>query len=148
MKMAVSAEEVTTLRAYLAGNVAEYRRLHEQLDPVAARRGYAALIAAAFFEAVDRRFARPGTTARDIVEYVADVRGRSARVGEALDPRAAERLIRHALGDGSIADLDDETVIGVQILILSALISDEQLDDAGLDQFMAEVRKLADQWTS
>lgn len=56
--------------------------------------------------------------------------------------------MRHALGDGSIAGLDDETVIGTQILILSALVSDEQFDDAGLDQFMAEVRKLADQWAS
>ena len=146
--MAVSAEEVATLRAYLAGNVAEYRRLHQQLDPVAARRGYAALLAAAFFEAVDRRFARPDTTAGDIVEYVADVRSRSARVGDALDPRSAERVIRHALGNGAIADLDNETVIGVQILILSALIADEQLDDDGLEQFLAEARKLADQWTS
>ena len=146
--MAVSAEEVATLRAYLAGNVAEYRRLHEQLDPVAARRGYAALIAAAFFEAVDRRFAQPGTTAADIAGYVANVRGRSARVGDALDPRAAERVIRHALGNGEISDLDDETVIGAQILILSALVADQQFDDAGLDQFMAQARKMAEQWTA
>lgn len=146
--MAVSAEEVATLRTYLSGNMDEYRRMQEQLDPVAARSGYSALIAAAFFEAVDRQFAKPGTTAADIIKYVGHVRARSARVSEALDPRAAERVIRHALGDGSIRDLDDDTVIGAQIVILSALIADEQLDDAGLDQFMADARKLADQWAS
>lgn len=57
-------------------------------------------------------------------------------------------MIRHALGEGSIRDLDDDIVIGVQIVILSALIADERLDDSGLDQFMAEARKLADQWAS
>jgi hypothetical protein len=44
--------------------------------------------------------------------------------------------------------LNDETVIGTQIVMLSALIADEQLDDAGLDAFMAAARKLADQWTA
>ncbi len=146
--MAVSADEVATLRAYLSGNMDEYRRMQQQLDPVAARSGYSALIAAAFFEAVDRRFARLGTTTADIIKYVGDVRARSARVSDALDPRAAERVIRHALGDGSIRDLDHDIVIGVQIVILSALIADERLDDSGLDQFMAEARKLADQWAS
>jgi hypothetical protein len=146
--MAVTAEEVATLRTYLSGDMDEYRRMQQQLDPVAARSGYSALIAAAFFEAVDRRFAKPGTTTADIIKYVADVRARSARASDALDPRAAERVIRHALGDGSIRDLDDDTVIGAQIVILSALIADEQLDASGLDQFMAEARKLADQWAS
>jgi len=146
--MAVSAEEVATLRTYLSGNMDEYRRMQAQLDPATARSGYSALIAAAFFEAVDRRFTEPGITTDDIIKYVADVRARSATVSDALDPQAAERVIHHALGDGSIRDLDDETVIGAQIVILSALIADEQLDDAGLDQFMAEARKLADQWTS
>jgi len=146
--MAVSADEVATLRTYLSGNMDKYRRMQQQLDPVAARSGYSALIAAAFFEAVDRRFAKPGTTTGDIIRYVGDVRARSARVSDALDPQAAERVIRHALGEGSIRDLDDDTVIGAQIVILSALIADEQLDDAGLDQFMAEARKLANQWTS
>jgi hypothetical protein len=146
--MAASADEVATLRTYLAGDYDEYQRMHGRLDPVAARTGYTALIAAAFFEAVDRRFAKPGTTAADIIQYVGDVRARSARIGDALDPRAAERVVRHALGDGSIADLNDETVIGTQIVMLSALIADEQLDDAGLDAFMAAARKLADQWTA
>jgi hypothetical protein len=146
--MAVSADEVATLRAYLSGNMDEYRRMQEQLDPVAARSGYSALIAAAFFEAVDRRFTKPGTTTADIIKYVADVRTRSAKVSEALDPQAAERVIRHALGGGAIRDLDDETVIGAQIVILSALIADEQFDDASLDQFMSEARKLADQWAT
>jgi hypothetical protein len=33
------------------------------------------------------------------------------------------------------------------MLLLVALISDEQLDDAGLDEFMAEALGVADEWT-
>jgi hypothetical protein len=30
--------------------------------------------------------------------------------------------------------------------LLTALIADQHLDDAGLDAFLAQARKLADQW--
>jgi hypothetical protein len=106
-----------------------------------------ALVAAGFFEAVDRRFAANGTTA-DVIDFVADLRARSEQLSEAVDPTVAERLIRHSLGNGSIADLDDGTVAGTQFLLLAGLVADEHYDEAGLDAFMAEVRKLADRWTS
>jgi hypothetical protein len=32
------------------------------------------------------------------------------------------------------------------MLLLAALVADEDFDDAGLDAFLGEVRKLADQW--
>jgi hypothetical protein len=35
-----------------------------------------------------------------------------------------------------------------QIVLLAALIADEQLDDAGLDTFLGSARKLADQLMS
>jgi hypothetical protein len=84
----------------------------------------------------------------EIVEFVGQVRTRSDRIADELDPRAAERLILHALGEGSIEGLDEETVAGTQMLVLAALIADEHLDDAGLDEFMAEVRAVAEEWTS
>lgn len=31
-------------------------------------------------------------------------------------------------------------------ILLAGLIADEQLDDAGLDAFLSEARKLADKW--
>lgn len=137
---------MATLRAHLAGDFEEYERRWEQLDKEAARTEYTALAAAGFFEAVDRRFAKDGTVG-NVIDFVGDVRSRSERLGDEIDPSIAERLIRHALGDGSIADIDDETLGSTQMLLLAALIFDEQLDDAGLDEFMAEVRAVADEWT-
>jgi hypothetical protein len=144
--MAIGDDQVATLRAHLAGEFEEYERRWEQLDKEAARTEYTALVAAAFFEAVDRRFAKDGTVA-DVIDFVGDVRSRSEELSDAIDPRIAERLIRHALGDGSIGDIGDETMGSTQMLLLVALIADEQLDDAGLDEFMTEVRAVADEWT-
>jgi hypothetical protein len=106
-----------------------------------------ALIEAACFEAIDRRFAKTGTPA-SVVEFVGDVRSRSESAGEQLDPLVAEQLIRAVLGEGSIDDLDDKTRFGTETILLAALIADERLDDAGLDDFLAHARKLADRWTS
>lgn len=93
--MPVTDDQVAALRAYLADDL-QHRQLYARLDRQAARVGYTALLAAAFFEAVNREFADEGTSA-DVIEFVADVRGRSEALAEAIDPRAAERLIRAAL---------------------------------------------------
>ncbi|HZB32801.1 MAG TPA: hypothetical protein VE465_21765 [Streptosporangiaceae bacterium] len=142
--MPVTADQVATLRAYLKGDFGEYERLVDQLDSGAARTGYSVLLAAAFFKAVDRRFAENGTDA-DVVEFVGHVRARSERLGDKIDPRIAERLIRAVYTDEDIDDIDGETVIGTQFLLLAALVVDERLDEAGLDRFLAEARALADQ---
>jgi hypothetical protein len=147
MMMPVSADQVAALRAYLAGDFETHKRLHGQLDPIASGSGYTALIAAAFFEAVDRRFASNRTNV-DIVGFVGSVRARSERLADELDPSTAERLILHSLGNGSIADLDDETVVQTQIVLLAGLVADEQLDSAGLDEFMATARVLGDRLMS
>jgi hypothetical protein len=146
--MPVTADEVATLRAYLAGDFDLHDRLYEQLDRTSIETGYMALVAAGFFEAVDRRFGRGPTKIADVIAFVGDLRSRSEDLGEAIDPHVAERLIRAALGDGSVADLDDKTVGGTQFLLLAGLVADERFTDAGLDSFMTEVRNLADQWTS
>jgi pantoate kinase len=147
MMMAVTADQVATLRAHLAGDFDEYNRLWASLDRKAADTGYTALIAAAFFEAVDRRFAKSGAGA-DVIEFVGSVRARFDEGGDEIDPLAAETLIRAALGDDSGTELDDDTVISTQITVLTALILDENLDNVDLDEFMEEARKLADEWTS
>jgi hypothetical protein len=139
--MTVTDEQVATLRAYLAGDFDEYERLNEQLDPEVDGVGYGALIAAGFFEAVDRRFAKGGTRV-SVIEYVADVRSRSDRLSDQIDPQVAERLIMHSLGEGSIDDLDDKIVVHTQLLLLISLIGDEELDGVELDKFIATVRAL------
>jgi hypothetical protein len=147
MIMAVTTDQVATLRAHLAGDYDEYNRLWASLDRKAADSGYAALIAAAFFEAVDRRFTKSGSGA-EVIEFVGSVRVRFDQGGDEIDPQVAETLIRAALGDDSGAEIDDDSVISTQITLLTALVLDENFDNAGLDEFMEEARRLADEWTS
>jgi hypothetical protein len=143
--MAVTADQVATLRAYLSGDFDEHDRLHAQLDPVAARTGYSALVSAGFVLAVERRFDRD-TPDTEVSAFVERLRGRSAELAEGVDPRAAERLIRAVYTDEQIDDLDSETRLATQFLLMTALIVDERLDQAGLDKFLTEARELADEW--
>ncbi len=145
--MPVTDEQVAAMRAYLNGDADLYHRLHGQLNRDEARTGYTALLTAAFVEAVERRFGKTGTPS-DVVTFVADVRSRSDRLAEEIDPQAAELLIRAALTGDDIDDLDAGTIGGLYVVLLAGLISDEQLDDARLDDFLGEARKLADQWIS
>lgn len=143
--MPVTDEQVVTLRAQLAGDVDEHRRLLARLDPSLAKTGYSTLIAAAFFEAVYSRFGEGGTVG-DVIAFVADVRSRAEELADSLDPQAAERIIRAALGDGEIDDLDDGTVIDAQIVLTAALVADARFDETELDEFLGEARKIADEW--
>src|SRR5258708_2212264 len=117
--MPVADDEIAVLRAYLSGNQALQQELQARLVSPAARSRYATFVAAAFFEAVDRRFAARGTVA-DVIAFVADVRARSDRLAEGIDAQAAERLIRSALTDEDVSDLDSETKGGLFIVLLAA----------------------------
>jgi hypothetical protein len=141
--MMVTDEQVATMRAQLAGNVEEYKRLWAQLDRDSLKIGYTALITGAFFEAVERRFAQAGTIA-DVIEFVSDVRSGSDEVAEKIDARTAERLILAVYTDEQIDDLNANIAIRTQMLLLAALVADEQFDDAGLDDFLAKARSQAD----
>lgn len=142
--MTVTDEQVATLRAQLAGQVNEHRRLLDQLDPVAGRTAYPALVAAAFAQAADRRFSSPSDAG--IIQFVSDVRSRGHDIAERLDPSIAERFLRAAISDEDIDDINTEISFRTQLILLAGLIGDEHLDDEGLDRVMAEARKLADQW--
>ena len=141
--MAVTEEQIAALRAQLAGDYGEHKRLLGLLDRSGGLRGYVALVEAGFFEAVDRRFGST-TTPADVVRLVGDLRSRFDGADSEIDPRAAEKLILKVLGRGSVEDLDGATIRRTQTLLLPLLVADEQLDEAGLDQFLAQARKLAD----
>ncbi len=57
-------------------------------------------------------------------------------------------MIRAVYTEEEIRDIDPSTRLGTQFLLLTALIADEHLDPAGLDEFLAGARDLADQWIS
>jgi len=143
--VAVSDEQLAVVRAMLSGDSAQYDRLTDHLDRTNGWGRYTLLIAAAFFEAVDRRFGQ-AYTRQDVIRFVADARSRFDDGGARLNARAAERLILAALEDEDIDDIDDQTVVENQVAFLTALIADESLDGTSLNAFMDDVRRLADEW--
>ena len=145
--MPVTDDQVAALRALLVDDIDRHKQLFGQLDRAEARKGYPALVTAAFGEAVERRFGQHYQPA-DIVSFVADVRSRSDRLARELDPDVSERVINAVLGHGSARDLDKEAVTRAKLVLLGGLVADARLDDAGLDELLAAARKLADQLMS
>jgi hypothetical protein len=140
--MPVNDKHVKALRAQLAGNHEEHRRLLRQIDAAGGMHDYMSLVGAALLAAVDRRFANASLPAA-VVEWVADVRSRSPEASAAIDPAAAERVILKTLGQGDISDLSGGDIRHTMRLLLPLLIADEQFDDSALDTFLAAARKLA-----
>ena len=138
----VSDLEVAAVRAFLSDDQEERRRLHQQMDPNS-QAGYAALIAGACIEAVDRRFGKDSTDA-DIIEWVGQVRARSEETGDTLDPVVAERVVKTVLGRDSLSDLDDSTVIQCQVMVTAAIVGEKQLDASQIDAFLSRARMIAD----
>jgi len=145
--MPVTDHQVATMRALLAGDFDEHGRLRVQLDRDGDRAGYSALIAAAFFEAADRRFAK-GHGRAEVTEFVAWARASSDGAAEQIDPGLAERMIRGVFESESIGDVSSQVVVETQLLLLAALISEARFGATELDAFMAESRELADRWIS
>jgi hypothetical protein len=142
--MPVSDDQLAALRAQLAGNHEEHKRLIGSLNAENGLDGYTALVTAAFVEAVDRRFGLGALDEAAVIEFIGDVRSRFKGADEKIDPLAAERIILKARGRGSISDLSGATIRHIERLLLAILVADEGLDDVGLDRFLAEARKLID----
>lgn len=143
--MPVTDEQAAPLRALLARQPEEHDRLFGLLDQKAKKTGYQALVSAAFVTAVQRRFARdvsPG----EVIEFVGDVRSRSSHFAGQVDPVIAERVIMAVFNGDSLDDLDARKSFEAQSVLMVAIIYDENLDDARLDAFLAEARKMADEW--
>lgn len=144
--MPVTDDAVAALRAQLTGDREEYDRLLSQVEAAGDEASYAALVTAAFAEAAERRFRAEGTPA-DVIRFVADVRSRSANLGESIDQKIGEQLFLSSLMDAPLDDdLDGGTIVGTQLLLLVAMMVDAGPTSDQLDAFLAEARTLADEW--
>lgn len=151
--MIVTDDQVATLRAQLAGDEAEHRRLLGQLDPEAANVGYVALVTAGFFEAARRRFLQDGKAADDteIIDFVASVRERGEGLTKVIDPSVAETLIKIAiekLPPEARADISGEVSNGHQIVLLAGFTADAKFTSDELDEFMIAAREVAEEMLS
>lgn len=140
--MVVTDEQVAMLRAHLTGNDVEYTRLGAGPAPADFQPGFNALVATSFVDVANLRFGmnRPMPA---IIQFVASVRAEYIEEPDLLDPIAAERLLRAALGDTqAVINMDDETKARGQAFLLPALV--EELDDAQLDALLIRARNQAE----
>jgi hypothetical protein len=138
----VTDEQMRALRAFLAFDPL-YERLTRELAASGQWQGFGELVYSAFATAVRRRFG-PSWTSAQIVHFTAHVRNGLRTAGVDLDPLATEILIRQALGDRVDSGHDDTAHAQVMLFVLGELISDELLDQTGLDAFLTQARALAD----
>ena len=143
MTVVRTPQPVAALRAQLSGNSSEHQRLVREFAGRDDRVAYSALVHAAFLEAVGRRFPKQ-SQASDVIEYVTDVRSRAGAISAAVDPRVGEQLILEALGWGTTDNIDSRTSSTAMLFLLTALVADERLDGAGLEQFLARAMENAD----
>ena len=145
--MTVTDKHVAVLRAQLSGDVDEHRRLAKQLSPEEANTEYAALVAGAFIEAVERRFIKAGNAAEDaeVINFVARVRGLDDEMPDIIDPRIAESLIFHLLEKGTVVEADPDKKFGHQIILLANLVGEAQFSSSELDAFLSSAQSIANE---
>lgn len=119
----------------------------DQLTPDEANSEYAALVAGAFIEAVERRFLKDGNAAEEteVIDFVAEVRQTDVDMANVIDPSISEGLILFLLRRGDKVDADKNKVFGHQMVLLSFLVGQAHYADEELDAFLIEARNLADQ---
>jgi hypothetical protein len=142
--MSGADDRVAALRAQLAGDYDEHRRLLAGLDSRGALDGYTALVTAAFIEAVDRRFGPGRGDDAAVTAFISDVRSRFPGADDEIDQAAAERVVRKALGRGSVSDIDGPAIRRTEMLLLPLIVADEQYSGEELDLFLAGARELLD----
>jgi hypothetical protein len=141
--MAVADDHVAALRAMIVGDFDQFAWHRQRVEQANGLADLNVILAAAFTRAVRRKFKDPFAMA-DVIQFVASERVRVDDRESDFDPLVAERLVLAALGYGSPEGLDEDAAGFAQAALLVALIPDENLDDAGLNDFLAEARKLAD----
>lgn len=136
-----TSEHVDSLRAMVH---ADFERHEELTGKIQSWEGYEDLIGAAFFIAVNRQFP-DGHTPDQVIRLVAEMRSLLDRTGDGIEPRAAELMIRSALGDEDLAaQVPDATGLQLQIVAVSALAEFQRL--GAPDEFLAQAVSLATKW--
>ena len=142
--MPVTDDMVATVRAYLELDQDRFQQLNATLDKSReASIAYKAMIAGAFMTAVTRKF-NEQSSRDEIIDYVAQVRSRSESMAESLEPSATERMIASIYSDVDIDDIDARMVMGIEMYIAVAIVTDKGISGPELDEFLDTARKYAE----
>lgn len=134
--------QMVWLRAYLAGEMELAARADALLIGSTARAGLGALVRAAFIFATRQRFSPMWTTA-ELIQFVAQVRQVLAGHPNVIDPLVAEQQLRRALGDQTVDSTDAEAKARAQLILLDALVTSMDLDQAAILDLLSQARDVA-----
>jgi hypothetical protein len=137
-------DQLAMLRAMVEGDFDWHERLAHLLRASGGLDGYGEVIAAALFIAVRRQFPQR-YCAEDVIRLVADTRALFDLTGDQVGARAAELVVRCALGQhGLLNEMPDAAVIQAQMAVTAYLAFEGRLGDP--DVFMSKVQGLLHEW--
>lgn len=147
-RIPITGLHAAALRALLGRRADDFRELIGQLESQDDYEGYARILYAAFFEAVDRRFTRDGETAGDaaVIEFVGELRAENLQIRDELDPSVAERMLAYVLGCGSLDGIEDAARMRCASTIVVELAEDDYAGEIALNRFVARARRMAEDW--
>jgi hypothetical protein len=141
-----TVDQMALLHATVHGDFERAEELARDLGRSGSLDQYGEAIGAAFLLAVRMQFPQRWSAA-DVIRLVADTRVLFDQTGGSLDPSAAERVVRSALGQEELAEgLPDSVVVQTQIAVVSGLAHQRKLGEP--EAFMSEVQKLLDEWAA
>jgi hypothetical protein len=139
-------DQLAMLRAMAEGDFERQEEISHALRASGGLDGYGEVIGAAFFIAIHLQF-QERYSPEDVINLVARARTKLDSTGDLIDPRAAELIVRSALGEGGLmSDVPPARVMEAQIAICSVLAAEGKL--GAPDAFMQEVEKLVDEWSA
>jgi hypothetical protein len=139
------SEQFTLLRAMVEGDFDRHERLAHALRDSGGLDSYGLVIGAAFRLAVRQQFDRRYSP-DDVIRLVADTRILFDQDGDTIDPRAAELLVRSALGEhGRLGDVPGAKKVEIQVAVCSYLAHEGRLGEA--DAFIGKVEALVADWS-
>ncbi|GGT94404.1 hypothetical protein [Actinomadura citrea] len=145
----IGEENILALRSFLLEGPEAWVPLQDEMqvdDETAA--GYMSLLFCAFEVAVRRKFA-PTYIVGQLVRFVADVRIAAGEDANLINPLVAEDMVRRAVDAPLLKETvpdDVSATLHAQVFILLYLITEMDLDRAGLEQFIEEVTAYTEQW--
>jgi hypothetical protein len=139
--MSVRTELSDLIRAMARRDWGTVDRLLDELE-VSGWHGGNQVIGAAFAILINQRF-EAGHTPTDVAHFVAETRAQFPGA-EDLPVMDMEGLVRAALGEPELANhIDPEAALQIQVVILGKLLQDEDLTEAQLEEFIADVEQTA-----
>ncbi|MCF0094424.1 hypothetical protein B0E54_03269 [Micromonospora sp. MH99] len=138
--MTISPDMVAYIRTMVTGDHAENDRIEARLDSQGWE-GFATLLGAVFYLAVDRHFPN-GASPEEVIRFVSHMRSTTTG-GAETDATSAEKLISAALDPTIEMDVDPKIAGRIQGLAILHTLGGGRISDDELDSLLNEAAVLA-----